>query len=84
VTHDQRDQVLRLQRCAMVAPWDRRFVRSLARSLALSRDGLGGALTPKQADMLDTLCHRYRRQLGALSPPTPPPSPEGSGSPSAC
>jgi hypothetical protein len=53
-----REQINALARCTMLpGSWDKRFVRDLQ----AFPDGC--RITPRQAEMISKLLHRYRRQL---------------------
>jgi hypothetical protein len=55
----QRDQILRLGRCRLNRAGDKQSLRTLAGK----PDGY--VPSPAEAQWLDALCHRYRRQLAA-------------------
>lgn len=60
ITDDQRTKLGRLAKCTMLpGSWDKRFVRDLQ-----------GAeeLTVNQAEQIDRLYHRYRRQITGKKP----------------
>jgi hypothetical protein len=60
MTPEQHQALQRLARCRILpGSWDKRFIRGLA-SMPVEH-----VLTARQAEVLDKLTHKYRRQLGS-------------------
>lgn len=61
MTPDQITKALKLRTCSFLpGSWDKRFAKDIG---DVAKQDPGKELTPAQAEWLDKLTHRYRRQL---------------------
>ncbi len=65
ITPEQREKLEQLSQCRFLpGSWDKRFVRDLNTSLAVCEaSGSAMAISLTQAEQIDRLYHRYRRQI---------------------
>jgi hypothetical protein len=68
ITAEHADKLRKLARCSLLpGSWDKRFIKDLHGSL-IDGDGTGEVLmiSDRQAEMIDKLAHKYRRQIAKM------------------